>query len=101
MDSLVIRSATSADIAALQRLAALDSRRLAAGPHLLAELDGRAVAALALTAGAVVADPFTRTDGIVALLERRAGQLARSAAGRRPSVDVGPRWRSLSGLSIE
>jgi hypothetical protein len=75
MDSLVIRTATAADAAALQRLAALDSRRLAAGPHLIAELDGRAVAALALGHGAVVADPFTRTDGIVALLRRRESQL--------------------------
>jgi len=101
MDSLVIRSATTADAAALQRLAALDSRRLPAGPHLLAGLDGRAVAALALPAGGVVADPFTRTDGIVALLERRADQLERSIAGRSPRVEVGPRWPSLSGLSIE
>jgi hypothetical protein len=76
MDSLVIRTATSADAAALQRLAALDSRRLAGGPHLLAELDGRAVAAVALGNGAVVADPFTRTDGIVALLRRRESQLS-------------------------
>jgi hypothetical protein len=75
MDSLVIRTATTADAEALQRLAALDSRRLAAGPHLLAELDGRAVAALSRSNGSVVADPFTRTDSVVAMLRRRAEQL--------------------------
>jgi hypothetical protein len=79
MESLVIRTATAADARSLERLAALDSRRLAAGPHLVAELDGRLVAVLARPTGAVVADPFTRTDGIVALLRRRAGQLDRPA----------------------
>ena len=76
MDSLVIRTATLADAAALQRLAALDSQNLAAGPHLLAELDGRAVAALSRATGSVVADPFSRTDAIIAMLRRRADQLA-------------------------
>jgi hypothetical protein len=75
-DSLVIRSATAADTSALQRLAALDSHRLAAGPHLVAELDGHAVAALSRTDGSVVADPFARTDAIVGLLRRRAAQLS-------------------------
>jgi hypothetical protein len=85
MDSLVIRSATPADADGLQRLAALDSRRLAGGPQLMAELDGRLVAALALDGGAVVADPFTRTDGIVALLRRRETQLR---PAERPGLRV-------------
>src|SRR4051794_39260977 len=76
MDSLVIRPATAADTEALQRLAALDSQGLAAGPHLLAELDGQAVAALSRANGSVVADPFFRTDTIVAMLRRRGEQLA-------------------------
>jgi hypothetical protein len=75
MDSLVIRTATASDAEALQRLAALDSQDLADGPHLLAELDGRAVAALSRSNGSVVADPFTRTDSVVAMLRRRAEQL--------------------------
>ncbi len=82
MDSLVIRSATASDTAALERLAALDSDRLTAGPHLLAELDGRPVAALSRVSGSVVADPFARTDTIVALLRRRADHLA--GARERP-----------------
>lgn len=75
MDSLNIRSATASDRSALERLAALDSHSVPAGPHLIAELDGRAVAALSRTDGSVVADPFSRTDPIVALLRRRAQQL--------------------------
>ena len=76
MDSLVIRTATASDAEALQRLAALDSRSLVAGPHLLAELDGQAVAALSRADGSVVADPFSRTDSVVVMLRRRAEQLA-------------------------
>jgi hypothetical protein len=76
MDSLVIRTATASDAEVLQRLAALDSQNLAAGPHLVAELDGHAVAALSRANGSVVADPFSRTDTIVAMLHRRAEQLA-------------------------
>ena len=76
MDALIIRSATAADAADLERLAALDSRRLSDGPHLIAELDGRPVAAFSRVHGTVVADPFTRTDSIVALLRRRAEQLS-------------------------
>ena len=92
MDSLVIRTATASDAEALQRLAALDSQSLVAGPHLLAELDGHAVAALSRTDGSVVADPFSRTDTIVALLRRRAEQLAgvRECPGFRR---VQPRFR--------
>jgi hypothetical protein len=92
MNPLLIRPATAADHAALVRLAQLDSRRLPAGPHLLAELDGRPVAALARAGGAVVADPFTRTADIVALLRERAAQLDR--APRRHRV---PRLR-LAGV---
>src|SRR4051794_6595181 len=91
MDSLVIRTATASDAEALQRLAALDSHRLVAGPHLLAELDGRAVAALSRTDGSVVADPFSRTDTIAATFRGRAEQLA-GVRGRPGSRGVRPRF---------
>jgi hypothetical protein len=92
MDSLVIRTATASDAAALHRLAALDSQTLVAGPHLLAELDGRAVAALSRADGSVVADPFSRTDTVVAMLRRRAEQLA--GVRERPGFRrVQPRFR--------
>src|SRR4051812_39941725 len=92
MDSLVIRIATASDAQALQRLAALDSQSVPAGPHLLAELDGRAVAALSRADGSVVADPFSRTDPVIGLLRRRAEQLA--GVRDRPGLRrVQPRFR--------
>jgi hypothetical protein len=92
MDSLVIRTATASDAEALHRLAALDSQVLPTGPYLLAELDGQAVAALSRADGRVVADPFARTDSVVAMLRRRAEQLA--GVRERPGLRrVQPRFR--------
>jgi hypothetical protein len=68
------------DRAALEYLADLDSSEPLTGEVLGAELDGALVAAISLTTGAVVADPFIRTDHIRSLLELRASQLR----GHRP-----------------
>jgi hypothetical protein len=91
MESLVIRPATASDRSELERLAALDSHSVPAGPHLIAELDGRPVAALSRSDGSVVADPFSRTDPIVALLRRRAQQL--SPVQRQGFRRVQPHYR--------
>jgi hypothetical protein len=82
-DSISIRAATSADHEALARLAALDSSHYPACPALVAEEDGAIVAALALPARSVVADPFRRSGHAVALLELRAKQLAMRPVRRR------------------
>jgi hypothetical protein len=82
MDAVVIRPAYPDDASALERLARLDSRRPLDGPVLIAERDGRIMAALATTTGSHVADPFSPTADLVALLEVRAADTAR-AAGRR------------------
>ena len=63
------------DRAALSYLADLDSREPLAGEVLGAELDGALVAAISLTTGEVIADPFVRTDHIRSLLVLRASQL--------------------------
>ena len=63
------------DRAALSYLADLDSRKPLAGEVLGAELDGALVAAISLTTGEVIADPFVRTDHIRSLLVLRASQL--------------------------
>src|SRR3954471_7874861 len=81
-DALVIRPVHPDDAAALERLARLDSRRPLDGPVLLAERDGRVLAALATATGRHIADPFTPTADLVALLEVRAADTAR-AHGRR------------------
>lgn len=81
-DPLTVRFARAADEPALRLLAELDCASLPSVPVLVGERDGRAVAALSLTDGAVVADPFAPTADVVALLELRARQLGRRGRGR-------------------
>jgi hypothetical protein len=71
-EQISIRIATLADAKALVRLAALDSAAVPDGAVLLAECDGVTAAALALETGSVVADPFQRTEELVAMLRLRA-----------------------------
>ena len=81
------RPAAAQDARSLERLARLDSQRPLAGDVLLAEHEGRLVAAYSLADGRAVADPFTFSSDAVELLRLRAGQLAgaspRSVARRR------------------
>jgi hypothetical protein len=84
MDALVIRPAYPDDHATLARLAALDSRRPLAGPALVAERDGRILAALSPADGRAIADPFAPTADLVALLRLHAADTtARSSSGRQ------------------
>ena len=70
-DPLTIKHA-DADIPPVWRLAALDDRRAPHGPALLAYVGEELRAALGLHDGQVVADPFHRTDDIVAMLRLEA-----------------------------
>lgn len=79
--SISLRRAVSSDAAALDRLAQLDSQRLSAGTHLIAERDGEIIAALAQPSGATIADPFVPSADAVALLRQWAKQ--RTALPRR------------------
>ena len=74
--TISIRLATPDDDPALARLAALDSGTVPTGRVLLAERDGESQAALALTGGATLADPFVPTAELLALLRVRAARLA-------------------------
>lgn len=65
------------DDARLYRLAALNDRRLPAGPFVLAEVDGSPVAALPILGEELLADPFVPTAHLLPLLELRAGQIRR------------------------
>jgi hypothetical protein len=83
--AVTVRIAGADDQIALLRLADLDS---AAAPHLpvlIGEVAGRPVAALSLTDGALIADPFTPTLELVELLRLRARQI-RSDGGAPPGV---------------
>jgi hypothetical protein len=70
---VTLRLAGADDEAAVARLAQLDSRPVPAPPLLVAERAGRIEAAVSLSAGDAVADPFRRTAELVELLRCHAG----------------------------
>ena len=80
---VTLRFGSLADQGPLARLAELDSAAPPAQPVLLAEVDGQLRAALALTGGAVVADPFYPTADLIDLLHARARQLDATPRIRR------------------
>jgi hypothetical protein len=83
-EHITIKLATAADSGRIAELAALDTRSAPQGDVLLAEVDGRLLAAVAMD-GTAVADPFQRTAGVVSLLrEQIAGPRERPRRrGRR------------------
>ncbi len=91
-DGISIRRLGDDDRAEVERLAQLDSRRPPEGALLGLAVEGRLVAAISLATGESIADPFSRTGELRALLELRAAQLRRRENGRRrPSTCPGPR----------
>ncbi|HEU0318566.1 MAG TPA: hypothetical protein VFR49_14620 [Solirubrobacteraceae bacterium] len=70
---LTIRPAQADDSAGIRRLAALDSAPVPRGPLLLAEVDGRLLAAVTVPGGRVIADPFAETLSLVEVLRLAAG----------------------------
>ena len=70
-----IRRLDVADDREVERLAGRDSSETPAGELLGAEVDGHLIAAISLSDGSRIADPFTRTDEVVQLLSMRASQL--------------------------
>lgn len=83
IEGITIRRLGDRDLAAVERLAQLDSRRPPEGALLGVEIDGRLLAAISLATGESMADPFSRTGELRALLELRAAQLRRRDHGRR------------------
>jgi hypothetical protein len=80
---ITIRPAYGDDSCALLRLAALDSASgVPPAPLVVAEVDGELSAALSLTDGSAIADPFRPTAQIVALLRAHVAA-ARPAPRRR------------------
>ncbi len=77
--TLTLRLGSPADENQLIRLAALDSATTPTEPVLLAEIDGRLLAALGIADGTAVADPFHLTADLVELLRTRARQLTAAA----------------------
>jgi hypothetical protein len=93
--AITIRRLTEDDRDALLRLAQLDSNHTPEGALLGAEIEGRLVAAISLSDGDAIADPFSRTKEVQAMLELRLAQLKRRERGRRrflraPTVTPAP-----------
>ena len=78
-----LRLGRVSDDVILQRLAALEGRMAPQGRHLLAEVEGAAVAALALAGGEFLADPFRPTAHLLPLMRLRAAQLGAPPRSRR------------------
>ena len=68
LDGVLLRKARAADDADLIRLADLDSTRPPLGPALIAETNGAIIAALCLSTGRAVANPFVPSQYLVELL---------------------------------
>jgi hypothetical protein len=79
-----VRTATDADAPIVRRLAELDSSPALSGTVLIGEVAGEPAAALSLGDGRVVADPFVRSDHLVACLRLHARGLR--AHEETPSV---------------
>lgn len=73
---IALRVAQSEDDYEVSRLAQLDDAPRPVGPVMLAVVDGEAVAALSLSDGRVVANPFVASENAVSLLRLRATQLS-------------------------
>jgi hypothetical protein len=78
-ERIVLREAREGDAGALELLQELDAHRLPAGRSLVAEADGRLIAAADLSTGEIVADPFVPSAAVRDLLRLRAAQLRMTA----------------------
>ncbi len=96
MEAVTLRPTNAADRPALQRLAELESRWFPPpGPHLVAVTEGRVDAAISLSSGEVIADPFRRTAELCDLLRfhaktRRVARDDRRARRARPRPALAP-----------
>jgi hypothetical protein len=91
--TVLLRTARAADDSDLIRLAELDGARPLEGPAVVAEESGQIVAALCLSTGRAVADPFVSSLHLVELLRQHASR-------RHASVAVPRRRRLLPRLAL-
>jgi hypothetical protein len=83
-DTVTIRRARDRDALTIVLLLSRAGGRLPAGDRILADVDGRAVAAVDIATGTTVADPAKATADVLSLLRLRAAQLQ---ATRRPALE--------------
>ena len=89
---------TEVDREAVALLADRDSGGPLEAPVIGIEVEGRLLAAASLSSGETVADPFSRTDELRAMLALRAAQLARRESGSRRGLRL-PRRRARLALA--
>lgn len=66
---VTIRNADATDAHAIRRLAELDSGRVPAEPMMVAEVGGEVRAAVSVSSGEVIADPFHPTKEVVEMIK--------------------------------
>ena len=92
---VLLRLCTVHDGPALDRLAALEGRRVPAGCLVVAEIAGKLVAAAPLDGGLPLADPFYATAHLLPLLRLRARQLE---AGTHRRSFLTRSWSAVRGF---
>ena len=101
--NMTVRVLHAEDAPKVQRLAGRDSSRPPTGRVLGAEVDGTLIAALSLSDGSVIADPFRATGNAIELLSLRAQQLdaakAKSPSRLRRVLDGLGRGNAHAGLA--
>jgi hypothetical protein len=85
-EGITIRLSTHDDRVAIERLAELDGRRAPSGESILAIAGGELRAALSLSGGDAVADPFSPTTELVELLRVRHAALHDTGTGGRRAL---------------
>jgi hypothetical protein len=94
---ITIRRLGPDDDSALERLAQLDSGERPMAPLLGAEIEGKLLVATSIPTGRSVADPFSRTEELRALVGLRIAQL-RGSDGKRGRRSKHARSRSRGAL---
>jgi hypothetical protein len=74
---ITIRAARAEDKSELARVAGRDTEAMPADPLLVAKVGSDVRAAISLTDGSVIADPFHRTAELVEMLKIRGGASGR------------------------
>ena len=80
---ITIRLTHPTDSDELRRVAQRDSRFVPEGELLVAIAEGEIRAAISLTSGEVIADPFHQTTELVRMLGLRRAEMLREIPGRR------------------
>jgi hypothetical protein len=78
-EKILIRTATAEDAVSLHQLAALDSALPIHEPALVAEVNGSIRAALPLSGGQPIGDPFAESAHVIDLLRAHERVLPRAA----------------------